>query len=143
MNLNLILKKGFSDIKFGLTTKAVESILGKPNLTFNDDDDNIIWLYNELKLRLTFYADEDFRMGYIICSHLNVKIFEDNILEKPIEEVINNMKKKGLSTWETEQFDSTFNYFNEDNWLVLQSEFGLVNKVELGVVQKNLDEFNW
>jgi pyruvate/oxaloacetate carboxyltransferase len=82
-------------------------------------------------------------MGYIICSHLNVKIFEDNILEKPIEEVINNMKKKGLSTWETEQFDSTFNYFNEDNWLVLQTEFGLVNKVELGVVQKNLDEFNW
>lgn len=143
MNLNLTLKKGFSDLKFGLTTQAVETLLGKPDLSFDDEEFNIIWLYNELKLRLTFYADEDFKLGYIICSHLDLTVFDTQIINQSVSLILDLFKSKGIHTWEKEQFDTVFNYFNEDNWVVLITEFDVVNKVEIGVVQKNLDEFDW
>lgn len=143
MKLSLKLKKGIGLLLFGQTTKQVEAILGKPSLSFDDEDYNKIWLYNELKLRLTFYADEDFKMGYLICSHPEMTLFEEKIYQKSIEELLNLLKHKGIHTFEEEQFDSVFNHFNEDNWIILQSEFGVLTKIELGVVQKNLDEFDW
>ena len=36
---------------------------------FLDEDDNVILLYNQHKWRLTFYADEELKLGYIITSN--------------------------------------------------------------------------
>jgi hypothetical protein len=143
MTLNLLIRKGIGLLNFGQSTKQVETLLGKPDLAFDDEDFNKIWLYNALKLRLTFYADEDFKLGYLICSHPDMTLFEEKIYQKSIDEVLNLLKTKGIQTFEEEQFDSVFNYFNEDHWLIVQSEFGCVIKIELGVVAKNMDEFDW
>jgi hypothetical protein len=48
-----------------------------------------------------------------------------------------------FKSWEIEDFDSTENHFNESNWLILQSEFGLVVKVEIGAIINDKDEFDW
>lgn len=143
MQLNLILKTGIADLKFGMIQNAVEALLGQPDLVFNDDDENIIWLYNVHKLRLTFYADEDFKLGYVVCSHPDMTIFNEKIYQKPVDEVLALFKKQGITNWEEEKLDAVFIYFNEDHWVVLQIEFGELSRIELGVVQKNLDEFDW
>ena len=45
---------------------------------------------------------------------------------------------------EVERFDATENHFNESNWLILQSEFGTVIRVEIGALIDDVkDEFQW
>ena len=51
-------------------------------------------------------------------------------------------EKSGFKTWEKEDFDLAENYFNEDNWLILVSEFNEIVKIELGCIIKN-DQFDW
>ena len=55
--------------------KNVEAIYGKPDKQFKDEDKNIILVYNKFKWRLTFYEDEDFRLGYIISSNPELTLF--------------------------------------------------------------------
>lgn len=120
----------------------VEKIYGKPSREFVDDDQNIIRLYDGQRFRLTFYEDEDFRLGYIITSHPDLELSGQKIIGANAEKLRQDLKKQ-FKAWETEMFDMTENHFNEENWLILQAEFGVVTKVELGVVAKNLDDFDW
>jgi len=50
---------------------------------------------------------------------------------------------KGLTKFTQEDFDTFENYFNEDNWVILQTEFDEVVKVELGAIINDNDEFDW
>ena len=140
--MKIILKSGIDKLLFGMKRPDVELLYGKPNRSFEDEDQNNIWLYNEPKLRLTFYADEDFRLGYIIGAHDQLEIFGHRVIGTEVEKLKLDLQKQ-IKSWETETFDMTENHFNEDNWLILQSEFGAVTKVELGVVAKNIDDFDW
>lgn len=134
-------KNGIDQLLFGMKQNHVESILGKPNKQFNDDDNNIIYLYNNEKLRLTFYEDETFRLGYIITSNTETTLLDKKIIGKNVTEIINELPFK---TWETEEYDSTTNHFNESNWLTFQSEFDTIIRVEIGaIINDNTDEFEW
>jgi hypothetical protein len=120
--------------------KDVVSIYGKPNRQFEDEDANLIYLYNEEKLRLTFYADEEYRLGYIISSNPNLQILNQKVFGLNCEQVKNILPFKN---WEVENFDATTNHFNESNWLIFQSEFDLVIRVELGAIINDKDEVDW
>lgn len=120
--------------------KDVEAVYGKPDKQFNDEDENVIYLYNEQKLRLTFYEDEDFRLGYIITSNVGATVLNQTVIGKNINEVKANLP---FTSWETEEFDSTENHFNESNWLILQAEFDVVIRAEIGAIIKDNDEFDW
>ncbi|WP_395053260.1 hypothetical protein [Flavobacterium sp.] len=136
-------KKGIDKLLFGMKQKDVELLYGKPNKHYKDDDKNIIYLYNLEKLRLTFYEDEDFRLGYIISSNSKLELFESTIIGKDIKTIKNNLIEKGIKSWEVEDFDSTQNHFNEPNWIILQSEFDEVIKLEIGAIINDKDEFDW
>ena len=132
-------KIGIDKLVFGMKKKDVELIYGKPDKSFNDEDDNLIYIYNNLKLHLNFYEDEDFRLGYIICASDKLVLLNEKIIgQKP--SII--QEKSGFKTWEKEDFDLAENYFNEDNWLILVSEFNEIVKIELGCIIKN-DQFDW
>lgn len=133
-------KNGIDQLLFGMKQNHVEGLLGKPNKQFEDEDQNVIYLYNSEKLRLTFYEDENFRLGYIISSNSNASILDTLVIGKKIEEIKNELPFK---SWEVEDFDSTENHFNESNWLILQSEFGVVIRVEIGAIINDNDEFEW
>ena len=133
-------KNGIDALLFGMKQKEVEALYGKPNKQFNDEDGNVIYLYNTIKLRLTFYEDEAFRLGYMITSNPELTILDSKPIGRDIEVVKNELPFK---SWEQEDFDSTENHFNESNWLILQSEFGLVVKVEIGAIINDKDEFDW
>jgi hypothetical protein len=133
-------KNGIDTLLFGMKQKEVEALYGKPNKQFNDEDGNVIYLYNTIKLRLTFYEDESFRLGYMITSNSDSLLLGKKIIGTKVEELKRELPFK---SWEIEDFDSTENHFNESNWLILQSEFGLVVKVEIGAIINDKDEFDW
>ena len=134
------LKNGIDQLLFGMKQKDVEALYGKPSKKFNDDDGNIIYLYNDQKLRLTFYEDEDYRLGYIITSNAEATVLNQKVIGKNIEQIKADLP---FTTWEVEEFDSTENHFNESNWLILQAEFNTIIRAEVGAIIKDNDEFDW
>lgn len=141
--MNIKPKFGIDALVFGMKEQDVQAILGKPTTTFKDEDDNTIYTYYAQKMRLTFYEDEDFKLGYIITSNPKATLFEQNIIGKNIAEVQKNLETKGLKKWEKESFDTLENHFNEDFWLILQAEYDQVIKIEIGTIINEKDEFEW
>ena len=140
MKINL--KNGIDKLLFGMLQKDVIAIYGKPSKSYKDEDENVIFLYNAQKLRLTFYVEEDLKLGYIVSSNDSLTLFDKNVLGKDIETIKKDFLSHGLKTWEEEAFDTYENYFNEDFWIIVQTEFGVAVKVEIGAIIKN-DEFEW
>jgi hypothetical protein len=118
----------------------VIALYGHPDKQFEDDDQNVIFLYNAKKLRLTFYEDEQFRLGYLITSNADSTILDQKIIGRNVEEVKLSLPFK---SWEMESFDSTENHFNESNWLILQSEYETIIRVEIGAIINDNDEVEW
>ena len=137
------LKFGIDKLLFGMKQGDVKKRYGEPDKQFKDDDKNIVLVYNQLQLRLTFYDDEDLRLGYIISSNPNLTINDKIVINQTAEVVKKQLEVNKIKSWEKEDFDLTENHFNEENWLILQSEFGRIIKVELGAIIKNEDDFDW
>ena len=141
MKINL--KIGIDKLIFGMKQNDVVAIYGKPDRNYKDEDDNVIFAYNGLKMRLTFYKDEEFKLGYIVASSSELELLGSSIIGKKINEAKVDLVSKGLVKFTQEDFDTFENYFNEDNWVILQTEFDEVVKVELGAIINDKDEFDW
>lgn len=136
-------KNGIDKLLFGMKSTDVFAIYGAPDREFEDDEKNKIFLYNDFKLRLTFYEDEDFKLGYFICAHQDLTFLNLKIIGVDALNLLSEFENKGIAKWENENFDSITNYFNESNWLTLQAEFGLVNRVEIGAIFDDNDEMQF
>lgn len=134
---------GIDNLLFGMKQKDVVAIYGEPDKKFNDEEKNLIFVYNQPKLRLTFYEDEDHKLGYIITANRNAKLSGNTIIGESVESVKQKFMGKSFAKWETEDFDLAENHFNEANWIILQSEFGQIVKVELGAIINDKDELEW
>lgn len=141
--MKITLKTGVGEVLFGMKEKDIRNIYGEPDRHFKDEDKNSIWLYNDKKLRLTFYQDEEFRLGYIIISARNSELFSENIIGKSWPEVEALAMKNGIKSFEKETFDTVENFFNEPNWVIFQVEFNEVVKIEMGATINSQDEFDW
>jgi len=141
MKINL--KHGIDQLVFGMKQNDVIAIYGKPNRDYKDEDDNVILSYNSLKMRLTFYREEDFKLGYIVASSPEMELFENKFIGKKISEVKSQLVTQGITKFTQEEFDTFENYFNEDNWFIFQTEFDEVVKFEIGAIINNKDEFDW
>ncbi len=136
-------KIGIDKLIFGMLQKDVEALYGKPEKTYKDDEENIIFQYNKQKMRLTFYKDEGFKLGYIVASSPELILFDKKVIARPVSELQKELGQKGLAKWEREEFDTLENFFNEPNWIILQAEFDEVVKVEIGAIINDKDEFEW
>jgi len=134
------LKQGLDKLLFGMWQKDVIALYGTPNKTYDDDEGNVIFLYYLQKMSLTFYQDEDFRLGYIICSHPEIIILSKKVIGTNIHFIKSELPFK---TWTLEAIDTIENHFNESNWLILQSEYDEVKRVEIGAIITDSDEFDW
>ena len=141
MKINV--KIGIDKLIFGMKQKDVTAIYGKPDRNYKDEDDNVIFAYNTLKIRLTFYKEEDFKLGYMVASSPDLELFGNKVINKKIAEVKKELSKKGLAKFTQEEFDTFENYFNEENWIIFQTEFGEVVKFEIGAIINDKDEFDW
>ncbi len=141
MKINL--KNGIDKLLFGMKQKDVEAIYGKPDRNYKDEDDNQILVYNKLKARLTFYYEEEFKLGYIVASGAELELFRNTIIGKKISEVKKDLVSKNITKFTQEEFDTFENYFNEENWIIFQTEFEEVVKFEIGAIINSKDEFDW
>lgn len=123
--------------------KDVEAIYGKPDRNYKDEDDNQILVYNKLKSRLTFYQEEDFKLGYIVASGADLELLGNTIIGKKITDVKQDLVSKNITKFTQEEFDTFENYFNEENWIIFQTEFEEVVKFEIGAIINSKDEFDW
>jgi len=141
MKINL--KNGIDKLLFGMKQKDVTALYGTPDRNYKDEDDNVIFAYNALKMRLTFYKEEDFKLGYIVASSPKLELFGNKVMCRNIKDVKKDLAAKGITKFTQEEFDTFENYFNEDNWIILQTEFDEVVKFEIGAIINDKDEFDW
>jgi hypothetical protein len=141
MKINL--KNGIDKLLFGMKQNDVIALYGKPNRNYKDEDDNQIFAYNSLKMRLTFYQEEGLKLGYIVASSPELELLGNTIIGKKIAEIKKELSLNGITKFTQEDFDTFENYFNEDNWFILQTEFDEVVKFEIGAIINNKDEFDW
>lgn len=141
MKINL--KNGIENLIFGMKQNHVTALYGNPDRNYRDEDDNVIFGYNKLKMRLTFYKDEEFKMGYIVASSPDLELFSNKVIGKKISEVKKELTSRGITKFTQEDFDTFENYFNEENWIILQTEFDEVVKFEIGAIINAKDEFDW
>ncbi|MVO10475.1 hypothetical protein GOQ30_14980 [Flavobacterium sp. TP390] len=137
------LKYGVDQLLFGMKQKDVEAIYGKPNKQYIDEEDNIVYMYNAYKMRLTFYDEEELRLGYITSTNENLELFDTKIIGKSWNEIHQLLQNNKLKDFETEIVDGTENYFFEDSWLFVNVDYNQVFKIEIGAVFTNQDEFDW
>ncbi|MGH2664248.1 hypothetical protein [Flavobacterium sp.] len=136
-------KIGIDQLVFGMKQKDVVALYGNPDKQYKDDDNNVIYLYNAQKMRLTFYDDEDLRFGYVISSNVDLELFSEKIIGKSGTDIEQLLAGKGIKSMEKENFDTVDNYFNESNWMIFQIEYDQVIRFELGAVFNDKDEFDW
>lgn len=141
--MKIHLKNGIDKLLFGMKQQDVMALYGKPNREYKDEDNNLIFAYNNLKMRLTFYQDEDFRLGYIVASSPDLELFGNTVIGKKSTQVKQDLQTKGIVKFALEDFDTFENWFNEDHWFILQTEFDEVVKFEIGAIINNKDEFDW
>lgn len=141
--MELHIQNGIDRLLFGMTQKYIEALCGKPNTTFKDDEDNVVYVYNKEKMKLTFYAEEDFRLGYITTSNPELTLFSSKLIHEQWDVVNGNLALHKITKFEATDEDGVTMYFNEDNWLLLFVEYNEVVRVELGTVINDKDEFIW
>lgn len=136
-------KYGIDKFVFGMKQKDVIAVYGEPDKNYKDEDENLIFLYNEHKIRLTFYQEEDFRLGYLVASSPDLEYDGHKIIGRTINELKSDLVQNGISKFTKDEFDTYENFFNEEYWMILQSEFDTVVKFELGAIINDKDEFDW
>jgi hypothetical protein len=141
--MEIKLKHGIDRLEFGMTPKYVEALLGKPNKTFKDDEDNTIYVYNAHKMKLTFYVDEDMKLGYVTTTNSSVQLFGAEIIGKPWDLVSGDLALQKITNFEKDTEEGIDIYFNEDNWLFFHVDYDEVVEVEIGAIINNKDEFEW
>lgn len=138
-------KIGVDNLKFGMTRKEVIGILNEPDrtLTNEDDENELILEWNSQKLRLTFYKNENERFGYLRTINPELKFNGKEIIGTELEFVKNKIFADLISDWEIDNYDFLTTYFNEQNWLTLHVEYGIVTDIEIGVPFENDENYKW
>lgn len=142
--MEIKLKYGIDNLLFGMKEQDVIKILGKPYSSYKDEDENVVFMYNSRKLRLIFYKEEDFRLGYMTTSNSAVKLFNSFLIGKDWSEVYPILEKNKIKPFEMDVNEGLVSYFNETNWLFFHVDYNEIVKIELGAVFKeNEDDFDW
>ena len=141
--MEIKLKYGIDNLLFGMKEQDVTKILGKPDAQYKDEEENVVFMYNARKLRLIFYKEEDFKLGYITTTNPVVKLFNTNIIGKNWSEVYPVLEKNKVKSFETDTSEGMMSYFNEENWLFIHVDYNEIVKIEVGAVFSDKDEFDW
>jgi hypothetical protein len=141
--MEIKLKYGIDNLLFGMKEQDVIKILGKPDTQYKDEEENVVFMYNARKLRLIFYKEEDFKLGYITTTNPDVKLVNTLIIGKNWSEVYPVLEKNKVKSFETDTSEGMMSYFNEENWLFIHVDYNEIVKIEVGAVFSDKDEFDW
>lgn len=142
--MELKLGIGLDDLIFGATEAEVMALIGDPDRTFtNEDDDNeLIYQFNSRKLRLSFYKNQDRKLGYIRCGNSKVTYNNQPLLGQPIKE-LTETTLKNITPWNIDSYEFFDVYFNEPNAITLNVEYEEVADLEFGVMLNQDETYKW
>jgi hypothetical protein len=141
--MEIKLKYGIDNLLFGMKEQDVTKVLGKPDTQYKDEEENVVFMYNVRKLRLIFYKEEDFKLGYVTTTNPVVKLLNTLIIGKNWSEVYPVLEKNKVKSFETDTSEGMMSYFNEENWLFIHVDYNEIVKIEVGAVFSDKDEFDW
>lgn len=125
---------GIDTITFGMTRKEVISILGEPDRVLPNDwsgsELKIEW--NDKKLRLSFYQNENDRFGQLRTTNPNLEYKGYKIIGAELEFVKETIFGDLIPDWEIDDRSSCIECYNEKHWLTLWSSYGVVIDFETG-----------
>ena len=142
-SMEIKLKYGIDNLLFGMKEQDVTKILGKPDTQYKDEEENVVFMYNARKLRLIFYKEEVFKLGYMTTTNPIVKLFNTTIIGKNWSDVFSVFEKNKVKSFETDTVEGMMSYFNEENWLFVHVDYNEIVKIEVGAVFSDKDEFDW
>lgn len=142
--MELKLALGIDNLKFGLKQEEVFSLLGNPNKVHIDEDDEneMVCDWNDYKFRLTFYKNENLKLGYIRIKNQNLTFNNQKIIGQSIK-YVKEVLFDHLDNWEVDEYEFFSTYFNEKFWLTLHVDYGIIEEVEIGVPLKSNLEYDW
>jgi hypothetical protein len=141
--MEIKLKYGIDNLLFGMKEQDVTKILGKPDTQYKDEEENVVFMYNARKLRLIFYKEEAFKLGYLTITNPIVKLFNTSLIGKNWSDVFPVLEKHKVKSFETDTVEGMMSYFNEENWLFVHVDYNEIVKIEVGAVFSDKDEFDW
>jgi hypothetical protein len=125
--------EGFDEIKFGMTEEEVIALLGEPNVRRikdeEDEDRDIVYQYNELKVKLEFDAEDEL-LFHVRTTNPKAKLDGITIIDQPLDTFFADLKTK-RTDWEEEKFSSFNSYFYDEKCLSIAEEFGRIIDVHL------------
>ena len=136
--------KGLGELTFGMLPATVEAKLGKPDRIFvaDDEEDEFIYQYNDLRMMLTFYKHENDRLGYIRSSNPEVTFGGEILLDQSVKKILDG-PMKSIKGWQKENYDFFDTYMNEKSWIVLNVEYERITDIEIGVPLDGDDVYVW
>lgn len=134
---------GIDKLIFGMKKTNVIEIYGLPSRQHTDEDGNLIYIYHNPKFALSFYADADFRLGYIVAANSDLVLYNHNVIGKATDLIPTFIPNSKPNDWILEAYDTVETHQNMDYWLTFQTEFGEVVKVELGANISDEDEYDF
>ena len=142
--MELKLGIGLDDLIFGATEAEVMALIGDPDRTFtNEDDDNeLIYQFNSRKLRLSFYKDQNRRLGYIRCGNSAITYNKQPLIGQPIQ-TLTETTLKDITLWNIDSYEFFDVYFNEANAITLNVEYEEVADLEFGVMLNQDETYKW
>ena len=141
--MEIKLKYGIDNLLFGMKEQDVTKILGKPDTQYKDEEENVVFMYNARKLRLIFYKEEAFKLGYLTTTNPIVKLFNTSLIGKNWSDVFPVLEKHKVKSFETDTVEGMMSYFNEENWLFVHVDYNEIVKIEVGAVFSDKDQFDW
>lgn len=143
--MELKLKMGVDNLKFGMTINEVIRVLNEPNRILNNEDNEneVILEWNYEKLRLTFLKNENDRFAYLRTINPELKFNGKRIIGGEVEYVKKGILGELISDWEMDDYGFFITHFNEAYWLTLHEKYGIVTDFELGLPFENDEDYNW
>jgi hypothetical protein len=128
---------GYGEIFFGTSIDEVISKIGHPSKIVSSNRNGVQFLYNDLKVKLFFDADENNRLYSIEVFDKSVILFSKRIIGMSCCEFTEHMRSNNYNTFEKEDYDffETL-YFNDCN-LTATTEFDVVTSLEFSPLFSN------
>ena len=131
--MKIVPRIGVDQVRFGMVTGEVVTILGDPDKDFVCDDGERRFRYNSLGLILTFESVNENRLGWIIVANPSSILYGKKVIGESFLEVESSIDSHIQETKSLEDYELWSSTTWGDTWLEVQETAGWVTEVHLGV----------
>lgn len=135
---------GLDNLVFGMSQEEVKNILGIPDkVTDTEKENGIVYYFNNKLIKTKFDKDENLRLYSIEVYNPEAVLFNQKILNKTKNEIINLIQDAGYNKIEYEDYDTFDTIFCEEIWSTFTFEFDRLRNIEFSPLFKDGNKIIW